>query len=34
MEIMIFDKICLQISHSFKQMLKKSGVDGFLIISV
>ena len=34
MEIMIFDKICYKFHILFKQMLNKSGVDGFLNISV
>ena len=34
MEIMIFDKICYKFHILFKQMLIKSGVVGFLIISV
>ena len=30
MEIMIFDRICYKFHVLFKQMLNKSGVDGFL----
>ena len=34
MEIRNFDKISYRFHILFKQMLNKSGVDGFLIISV
>ena len=34
MEIMIFDKNVYKFHILFKQMLNKSGVDDFLIISV
>ena len=34
MEIMIFDKYAYKFHILYKQMLNKSGVDGFRIISV